>query len=403
MRRAVELSARGLGSTSPNPVVGCVVLSAEGYPVGEGWHQRAGGPHAEIHALAEAGDDARGGTAVVTLEPCDRTGRTGPCTAALLDAGIARVVYAVPDPSAPGGARRLADAGVDVVQGLLADEAAAGNAAWLTAVRLRRPYVIWKYAATLDGRIAAADGSSRWITSAEARADVHRLRARTDAVLVGSGTARADDPHLAVRDVPGAVQPLRVVADTEATAVRPGARVLDGSAPTLVAVARDADAGELGAAAELLRLPRAQDGLPGLDVAALLAELYARDVRSVLLEGGPGLAGSFVRAGAVDEVIGYIAPLLLGAGPAALGDAGIATIAQALRLKVSETVRVGPDVRVTAVPEESVRAGAVRSGAAGAAATAAPAASTASPAAATGGPSAASAPSAPSATATEES
>jgi diaminohydroxyphosphoribosylaminopyrimidine deaminase / 5-amino-6-(5-phosphoribosylamino)uracil reductase len=357
MRRAVELAVRGLGSTSPNPVVGCVVLSPEGFPVGEGWHQRAGGPHAEIHALAEAGDDARGGTAVVTLEPCDHTGRTGPCSLALIEAGIARVVYAVADPAAGGGARRLADAGVDVVQGLLADEAAAGNAAWLTAMRLQRPYVIWKYAATLDGRIAAADGSSRWITSVEARADVHRLRARTDAVLVGSGTARADDPHLAVRNVPGAVQPLRVVIDTEAAAVRPGARILDDAAPTLIAVAEDAPKGELDGAAELLRLPRAADG-PGLDLTALLEALHAREVRSVLLEGGPTLAGAFVRAGAVDEVIGYVAPVLLGAGPPALAEAGIATIAQALRLTVTETVRIGPDLRITAVPAGAARAGA---------------------------------------------
>ncbi len=371
MRRAVELAARGLGSTSPNPVVGCVVLSPEGYPVGEGWHQRAGGPHAEVHALAEAGDDARGGTAVVTLEPCDRTGRTGPCSLALIEAGIARVVYAVADPSAPGGANRLAEAGIDVVKGLLADEAAAGNAAWLTSVRLRRPYVVWKYAATLDGRIAATDGSSRWITSDEARADVHRLRARTDAVLVGSGTVRADDPHLAVRGVSGAVQPLRVVLDTGASAVRPGARVLDGTAPTLVAVAQDAETDGLGGAAEVLRLPRAEGERPGLDLTALLEELHAREIRSVLLEGGPTLAGSFVRAGAVDEVIGYIAPVLLGAGPAALGDAGIATIAQALRLKVTEAVRVGPDLRVTAVPADALRAGGTGASAATTASTAA--------------------------------
>ncbi|WP_055487433.1 bifunctional diaminohydroxyphosphoribosylaminopyrimidine deaminase/5-amino-6-(5-phosphoribosylamino)uracil reductase RibD [Streptomyces sp. WMMB 322] len=377
MRRAVELASRGLGSTSPNPVVGCVVLNSEGYPVGEGWHQRAGGPHAEIHALAEAGDDARGGTAVVTLEPCDRTGRTGPCSLALIEAGIARVVYAVADPSAPGGAGTLARAGIDVVHGLLADEAAAGNAAWLTSVREQRPYVVWKYAATLDGRVAAADGSSRWITSGEARADVHRLRARTDAVLVGSGTARTDDPHLAVRGVPGAVQPLRVVLDTEASAVRPGARVLDDAAPTLVAVAEDAagleGAVELEGTAEVLRLPRAGGGRPGLDLAALLEHLYAREVRSVLVEGGPALAGAFVGAGAVDEVIGYVAPVLLGAGPAALGDAGIATIAQALRLKVTETVRVGPDLRITAVPPTALRARASGASAAVTASTASPA------------------------------
>ncbi|RLL70056.1 bifunctional diaminohydroxyphosphoribosylaminopyrimidine deaminase/5-amino-6-(5-phosphoribosylamino)uracil reductase RibD [Streptomyces sp. Z26] len=349
MRRAVELAARGLGSTSPNPVVGCVVLDRHGAVVGEGWHQRAGGPHAEVHALAEAGDDARGGTAVVTLEPCRHTGRTGPCTRALLDAGIARVVYAVPDPApeARGGAAVLADAGVDTAVGLLAAEAAAGNAAWLTAVRRGLPYVTWKYAATLDGRSAAADGTSRWITSEESRADVHRLRAACDAVLVGSGTQRADDPHLAVRGVEGADQPLRVVLDTEARTA-PTARVLDGAAPTLVAVAADADATRLAAAVEVVRLPRNADG-PGLSLTALLRELYARDVRSVLLEGGPVLAGAFLAAGAVDRVVGYLAPVLLGAGPAALGDAGIPTIGAALRLSVTDTARLGPDLRITAV------------------------------------------------------
>ncbi|MGK5529219.1 bifunctional diaminohydroxyphosphoribosylaminopyrimidine deaminase/5-amino-6-(5-phosphoribosylamino)uracil reductase RibD [Streptomyces sp. URMC 129] len=354
MRRAVALSARGLGATSPNPVVGCVVLDATGKPVGEGWHQRAGGPHAEIHALAAAGDAARGGTALVTLEPCNHTGRTGPCAQALVAAGIARVVYAVadPNPRAAGGAATLAAAGVEVEAGLLAEEAAAVNAAWLTSVRRGRPHVRWKYAATLDGRTAAADGTSRWITSAASRADVHRLRAESDAVLVGSGTARADDPHLAVRGVPGARQPLRVVADTEATAVAPGARVLDGAAPTLVAVADDVPeerAARLADRAEVVRLPRAAHGR-GLDVAALLAALYARQVRSVLLEGGATLAGAFAAAGAIDEVTGYLAPALLGGGPHALADAGITTIADALRLRVTDVTRVGPDVRITAVP-----------------------------------------------------
>ncbi|MEU0136309.1 bifunctional diaminohydroxyphosphoribosylaminopyrimidine deaminase/5-amino-6-(5-phosphoribosylamino)uracil reductase RibD [Streptomyces sp. NPDC006296] len=350
MRRAIALAARGLGATSPNPVVGCVILDAAGDPVGEGYHQRAGGPHAEIHALRAAGERARGGTACVTLEPCNHTGRTGPCARALVEAGVRRVVHAVadPNPQATGGAETLRGAGVEVEQGLLADEAEAGNTAWLTSVRLGRPYVLWKYAATLDGRIAAADATSRWITSPEARADVHRLRAEADAVLVGSGTARADDPQLAVRGVEGATQPLRVVVDTGATAVRPGARVLDGSAPTLVAVAADAGAGHLPDDV-VLRLPRAAGG-PGLDVDALLAALHARGVRSVLLEGGPVLAGSFVAAGAVDTVVGYLAPVLLGAGPAALADAGISTLSQALRLDVTETVRIGPDLRITAVP-----------------------------------------------------
>jgi diaminohydroxyphosphoribosylaminopyrimidine deaminase/5-amino-6-(5-phosphoribosylamino)uracil reductase len=349
MRRAVALSARGLGATAPNPVVGCVLLDAAGAPAGEGWHQRAGGPHAEIHALLAAGERARGGTALVTLEPCNHTGRTGPCAQALIEAGVARVVYAVadPNPSASGGAATLRAAGVHVEGGLLRAEAEAVNTAWLTSVRLGRPHVRWKYAATLDGRIAAADGSSRWISSAESRADVHRLRAESDAVVVGSGTLRADDPHLAVRGVDGVTQPLRVVVDTHA-GITADARVLDDAAPTLIAVAEDADTSHLPGV-DTVALPYGKAGT-GLDVAALLAALHARGVRSVLLEGGPTLAGAFVAAGAVDAVTGYLAPTLLGAGPAALADAGISTITQALRLDVTDVARLGPDLRVTAVP-----------------------------------------------------
>ncbi|MFF4173558.1 bifunctional diaminohydroxyphosphoribosylaminopyrimidine deaminase/5-amino-6-(5-phosphoribosylamino)uracil reductase RibD [Streptomyces sp. NPDC001744] len=348
MRRAVELAARALGATSPNPVVGCVVTDASGHRVGEGFHRRAGGPHAEIHALREAGVLARGGTAYVTLEPCDHTGRTGPCSRALIEAGVRRVVYAVgdPDPKATGGAGTLRAAGVEVERGLLADEAEAVNIAWLTSVRRGRPFVRWKYAATLDGRVAAADGTSRWITSAESRADVHRLRAEADAVVAGGGTLRADDPHLAVRGVDGATQPLRVVLDARAE-LPPTARVLDDAAPTLVVVGEDADARHLPGA-ELLRLPL-YDGRVG--VRDLLDRLHARGVRSVLLEGGPTLAGSFVAADAVDQVVGYLAPVLLGAGPAALADAGIGTLTDALRLDVTETVRVGPDLRITATPK----------------------------------------------------
>lgn len=351
MRRAIELAARGLGSTSPNPVVGCVITDAHGTVVGEGWHQRAGGPHAEVHALRAAGPAARGGTAYVTLEPCNHTGRTGPCAQALIEAGVTRVVYAVsdPNPQASGGGATLRAAGIATEAGLLEQEAEEGNAAWLTSVRRGRPHVLWKYAATLDGRIAAADGTSRWISSPESRADVHRLRAEADAVVVGSGTLRADDPHLAVRGRPGtdpADQPLRVVLDTRAT-VRPGARVLDDAAPTLIAVAEDADTGHLPGV-DLVRLPADANGI---SVHALLAELHRRGVRSVLLEGGPTLAGAFVAAGAVDKVVGYLAPVLLGAGRTALGDAGIDTIADALRLRITETVRIGPDLRVTAVPE----------------------------------------------------
>lgn len=356
MRRAIELAARGLGSTSPNPVVGCVITDASGTIVGEGWHERAGGPHAEVHALGAAGGAARGGTAYVTLEPCNHTGRTGPCAQALIAAGITRVVYAVcdPNPQASGGGATLRAAGIDTEAGLLAQEAAEGNAAWLTSVRLGRPYILWKYAATLDGRIAAADGTSRWISSPESRADVHRLRAESDAVVVGSGTLRADDPHLAVRGIDGftaADQPLRVVLDTHAT-IRPTARVLDEAAPTLIVVAENLEDTAIRhlAGVELARLPYDKYGI---SVDALLRELYGRGIRSVLLEGGPTLAGAFVAAGAVDKVVGYLAPVLLGAGPTALADAGIGTIADALRLRITETVRIGTDIRVTAVPEAS--------------------------------------------------
>ncbi|MET9466382.1 bifunctional diaminohydroxyphosphoribosylaminopyrimidine deaminase/5-amino-6-(5-phosphoribosylamino)uracil reductase RibD [Streptomyces sp. NPDC006544] len=349
MARAVELAARGTGSTSPNPVVGCVITDASGTVVGEGWHERAGGPHAEVHALRAAGPAARGGTAYVTLEPCNHTGRTGPCAQALVEAGVTRVLYAVsdPNPQASGGAATLRAAGVTPAAGLLASEAEEGNAAWLTSVRLGRPYVLWKYAATLDGRVAAADGTSRWISCPESRDDVHRLRAEADAVVVGSGTLRADDPHLAVRGAAGlrADQPLRVVLDTHAT-VRSTARVLDDAAPTLIAVAEDADTRHL-AGVELTRLPYDKYGL---SVDALLLELHRRGVRSVLLEGGPTLAGAFVAAGVVDKVVGYLAPVLLGAGPNALADAGIGTLTEALRLRITETVRIGTDIRVTAVP-----------------------------------------------------
>ncbi|WP_435843036.1 bifunctional diaminohydroxyphosphoribosylaminopyrimidine deaminase/5-amino-6-(5-phosphoribosylamino)uracil reductase RibD [Streptomyces lavendulae] len=347
MRRAIELAARGLGSTSPNPVVGCVITDPSGAVVGEGWHERAGGPHAEVHALRRAGAAARGGTAYVTLEPCNHTGRTGPCAQALIEAGVTRVLYAVadPNPQASGGGATLRAAGISAEGGLLRAEAEAGNAAWLTSVRLGRPHVTWKYAATLDGRSAAADGTSRWITSAESRADVHRLRAECDAVLVGGGTLREDDPHLAVRGVEGATQPLRIALDTHA-GLLPTARILDDAAPTLIVVGEDADTRHLPGV-EVLRMPL-HDGHIG--VHDLLGRLYARGVRSLFLEGGPTLAGTFLQAGAVDRVIGYLAPALLGAGPAALAGAGVDTISDAVRLDLTEAVRVGPDLRITAVP-----------------------------------------------------
>lgn len=353
MRRAVELAARGIGTTSPNPVVGAVILDASGRVVGEGFHERAGGPHAEVVALQAAGVAARGGTAVVTLEPCNHTGRTGPCTHALIEAGVARVVAAVRDPyeAAAGGAETLAAAGIDVETGVLAEEAEQVNEAWLTFVRKQRPFITWKYGSSLDGRVAAADGSSRWVTSTEARADAHRLRAESDAVIVGSGTVLADDPHLAVRKAEvRRAQPLRVVVDSEAR-TPPTARVLDDAAPTLIAVAEDADADHLAkGGAQLLRCPRALAG-PGLDLTALTRALHERDVVSVLLEGGPTLAGAFLAEGLVDRVVAYIAPVLIGGGGLpALSGLGAPSIDAALRLRLDEVATIGPDVRLVARP-----------------------------------------------------
>lgn len=338
MRRAVELAARGRATTLPNPVVGCVLLGENGEVVGEGWHERPGGPHAEVSALLQAGDRAKGGTAVVTLEPCNHTGRTGPCAQALVEAGIRRVVIAVPEPTgrADGGAEALQAAGVEVESGVLADEAERVNLPWLTAVRRGRPFVTWKFGATLDGRVAAADGSSRWITSEAARADVHRLRAECDAIVAGIGTVLADDPQLTVRPADGAVpgrQPLRVVVDSRGRTPQ-GARVLDDVAPTWVATAAEVGAGPDGR----------------VDLVRLLAALFARDRRHLLLEGGPGLAGAFLAAGLVDRVVGYVAPALLGDGPAALTGAGVGTIADAIRLDLLDVTRIGPDLRIVARP-----------------------------------------------------
>ncbi|WP_432498447.1 bifunctional diaminohydroxyphosphoribosylaminopyrimidine deaminase/5-amino-6-(5-phosphoribosylamino)uracil reductase RibD [Kineococcus gypseus] len=333
MRRALRLAARG-PLTGPNPRVGCVLLDAAGRTVAEGFHRGAGTAHAEAAALAQLaarGGHAAGCTAVVTLEPCTHTGRTGPCAQALLAAGVRRVVVAAtdPNPAAAGGAALLRAAGVDVEVGVLAAQAEALNERWAAAVGRARPWVTWKFAATLDGRSAAADGSSRWITSAPARADVHRLRAGHDAVLVGTGTALADDPALTVRgpdDAEDGPQPLRVVAGLRELPA--GARLRDGRAELLHVRTRDPH--------------------------AVLAALHAREVRTVLLEGGPALAASFARAGLVDEVVAYLAPALLGAGPAAVADLGVTGITGALRLDLAPgehaLARVGGDVRVTARP-----------------------------------------------------
>jgi len=338
MRRAVALSASVGERTNPNPNVGAVVLAPDGSVVGEARHERAGGPHAEAVALQRAGDRARGGTVVVTLEPCAHTGRTGPCTDALLAAGVARVVYAVDEPTevASGGGARLRAAGVQVEAGLLAAEAEAANERWLEGVRRQRPFVVWKTATTLDGKVAAPDGTSRWISSVESRLDAHRLRAECDTIVAGVGTVLADDPHLTVRDAdgrPAVDQPLRVVADTHGR-TPPTAKVLDDAGPTWVATA-----------AELGKDP---DG--GVDLLALLEALWARGRRLVLLEGGPTLAGSFLRAGLVDRVVSYVAPSVLGGGLPSVLVPEVSTLAEAVQLEITDVTRTGPDVRITSRP-----------------------------------------------------
>lgn len=332
MRTAIDASEQVRGTTSPNPPVGCVVLDADGEVVGVGATEPPGGPHAEVVALRAAGSRARGGCAVVTLEPCAHTGRTPPCAEALLNAGVVRVVYAVgdPTPAAQGGESVLRDAGIDVHSGLLAGEVARGPLrAWLHFARTGRPHVTWKYAATLDGRSAAADGTSKWISSEPSRAEVHRLRERMDAILAGTGTVLADDPQLTARTSDGALaarQPLRVVVgDAEIPAT---ARVLDDAAETVQ--------------------------LPGGDIDAVLRELAQRAAVDVLLEGGPQLAGAFLQAGRIDRVLAYIAPMLLGSGATALGEAGVTSISQAWRWEIEETRMSGADVRISAVPAPRV-------------------------------------------------
>jgi diaminohydroxyphosphoribosylaminopyrimidine deaminase/5-amino-6-(5-phosphoribosylamino)uracil reductase len=333
LRHAAQIALGAAGRTSPNPPVGAVILDVGGHRVGEGITQPVGGEHAEVMALRQAGPAARGGTAVVTLEPCNHTGRTGPCTEALIGAGIARVVFAVPDPnpSAAGGADRLRAAGVEVVAEAARAEIARGALGpWLFSVAQSRPFVTWKFASTLDGRSAAADGTARWITNPMSRADVHALRDRVDAIMVGSGTVLADDPQLTVRGVGGtgaeelsARQPLRVVLDRRHR-VPASARILDDSAETVV-----------------------------LDTAVprfALKALYDRGVRHIMLEGGPTLAGAFLEARLIDEVVGYIAPKLLGAGTASLQDAGISSMAEAVTLELSDVSRLGDDLKIVGRP-----------------------------------------------------
>ena len=357
MREALTLAERGLGHVSPNPMVGALVVAPGGTVLGRGWYAGPrGAPHAEILALREAGERARGATVYCSLEPCDHHASTPPCTDALIAAGVARVIVAAGDPNPLVDGRGLAhlrDAGIDVMDGVLAGEAHRLNAAFERHITTGLPFVIWKIAASLDGKTAAHDGTSRWITSSEARADAHRLRAWSDAIVVGAGTVLADDPRLTVRDpdLAEARQPTRVVVDSGGR-VPSSAAVFDQDGPTLVATtdrAPDASLRAWGSAgAEVVVLDADVSG--GVSPAALVTALGKRDVQGVLLEGGATLAWSFLRDDAIDRIVQYIAPVIV-AGAAAHGvvaGSGFAPIEHARRVTYRRIDRVGPDLRVEA-------------------------------------------------------
>ena len=329
MQHAIRLAARG-PARGVNPQVGCVILDADGATIAEGWHRGAGTPHAEADALSRlAPGAAEGATAVVTLEPCNHTGRTGPCSEALIAAGVARVVHAVsdPNPRAAGGATRLREAGVEVDDGVLAGEVEDLLGDWMTTARLGRPVVTVKWASSLDGRAAAADGSSQWITGAAARHDVHARRSASDAIAVGTGTVLADDPSLTARAADGSLladQPVPVVF---------GHR-------------------DVPADAALRRGQYEPVQVTGDDLAADLRTLHDRGIRSLFVEGGPTLASAFIAAGLVDEVLVYLAPVLIGGPRVALQDIGVATLPAARRLRIERIHRLGDDLLVIAAPEK---------------------------------------------------
>ncbi len=332
MRRALSLAGRG-SAVGVNPQVGCVILSPAGQVIAEGWHRGAGTPHAEIDALARlAPHESRGATAVVTLEPCNHTGRTGPCSEALIAAGVARVVYAVADPgeSARGGAKRLREAGISVDGGALADEAEALLRVWLTSIRLGRPFVTLKWASSLDGRAAAADGTSQWITGTAARQHVHEQRAASDAILVGTGTVLADDPALTARGDAGELQPHQPVP------------IVVGERP-------------IPASSRLFDHPHAVIETRSRDLPAILSVLFGRGIRSVFVEGGPTLASAFAKADLVDEYLIYLAPSLIGGDRLALGDLGVGTIAEARKLRIDSVKSLGEDLLIVASPHSDPR------------------------------------------------
>ena len=355
MRRALELAERGRGLTSPNPMVGAVVVTREGEVVGEGFHARAGGPHAEVEALRVAGARARGATLYVTLEPCAHHGRTPPCALAVIEAGVARVVAAVADPNPLVSGRGFAElraAGIEVSTGSGAVEAERQNRVFLTAMRERRPHVTLKAGMTLDGKIADLHGASRWITGELARQRAHRLRSESDAIVVGIGTVLRDDPELTVRlGQPWPREPLRVVLDTRAR-IPVGARLIRAGRPSSAVIAVGAEAPQkrleaLAATGATIVPCRTRDGR--VDLGALLTELFAREVRAVLVEGGGDVHGAFLDAGLVDRVAMFAAPLLIGGRGATPVVAGAGReLKSAVRLGAFTVTRLDDDLLIEA-------------------------------------------------------
>ena len=363
MAHALRLAERGRYTTAPNPNVGCVLVRDD-VVVGEGWHEVAGGPHAEINALKMAGDKARGATAYVTLEPCAHQGRTGPCAGALLVAGVSRVVAAMQDPNsnvAGKGFEILKTAGVAVEHGLMQAEAEALNPGFLKRMRSGKPWVTVKLGMSLDGRTALANGESKWITGEAARRDVQFLRARHQAILTGIGTVLADDPQLTVRladaDWPDYVNPayrqppLRVVLDSQGR-LPPGRKIADNSAPTLVchAARPGDDAKQEPALPGMITALRCGDG-EQVDLSAVLAALAERQINAVLVEAGATLAGAFLAAGLVDELVLYVAPKLLGDSARPLLQLPVFTaLPQCPQLKLVDVRQLGDDLRLTLRP-----------------------------------------------------
>lgn len=349
MTEALALAARGAGMTSPNPMVGCILVK-NGKVVGAGYHEGPGKAHAEVAAIEDAGQTARGATAYVTLEPCNHTGRTGPCTEALIMAGVSEVVYALADsnPVAAGGATRLLTAGVKVRGGVCADEARELNRGWTHSLKHKRPFVIGKTAMTLDGRIATSSGESKWITGEIARARAHQLRKFADAIVVGAETVIADDPALTARIGDETHHPLRVVMDSTGR-TPPGAKVYERiGRGALIATTKNAPQARLAAfreiGAEPLLLPSDENGRP--DLSELLAALHERGVINVLVEGGGAVLGSFFDEDLLDEIHLFIAPKLFGGGLPAFGGGGVERLRDSERFSFRAPESLGRDTLI---------------------------------------------------------